>query len=252
VLRTVLAALVALVALAGCQKPLTCPRAIFLDGAGWYSGDGPVRRGLYQAGFPGPLERFRWSSLLGGPLTDHLLAGPAHPRVYSLAERITDLRKANPDGRIVVIGLSAGTSIIVYALEELPPSVSVDYVVLLSPSVSSEHDLTRALRHVKYRLYATSSPHDGILSATPVSAGMAGGRPAGLDGFRIPKHLSAARRKVYEKLINIPWRPEYVAYGWDGGHTSVTSSEFIQVAIGPRIMDDQPYPLDTPVVDARE
>ena len=234
--------------LAGCASDLSTPRVIFLDGAGWYTGDGPVRAGLQKAGFNGPVERFGWASGLG-PLHDHLVVGPSHPRTRALAERITRLRQANPKGRIVVMGLSAGTRVVVCGLEKLPPSVWVDHVVLLSPSISSRHDLSKALRHVKGRLYFTTSTQDGILS-TACSAGMEGGRPAGQAGFVLPNHPSADTKNLYRKVVPLPWRPGYLAYGWDGGHVSATSSEFIRVVIAPRIIDDSPHPLDQALVSA--
>ena len=224
---------------------MTTPRVIYLDGAGWYSGDGPVRAGLRRAGFNGPVDRFGWSAMLG-PLPDHLMAGKGHPAVPQLARRITRLRRANPDGKIVLMGLSAGTSLVVSALEELADEVSVDHVVLLSPSISSRHDLSDALRHVRRRLYATHSPHDGLLAGV-LSAGLESGRPAGQIGFKIPKDLDDERRKLYSKVVNLPWRPGYAAYGWDGGHVSVTSAEFVRVVIAPRILDDLGHPLDRPM-----
>ena len=221
---------------------MTTPRVIYLDGAGWYSGDGPVRAGLRRAGFEGAVDRFGWSALLG-PLHDHVMAGKGHPKASELARRITGLRRANPEGRIVLMGLSAGTSIIVSALEKLPDDVSVDYVVLLSPSISSRRDLSGALGHVRRRLYATHSPHDGILAGA-LSAGLERGRPAGRVGFEVPPDLADKDQRLYRKVVNLPWRPGYVAYGWDGGHVSVTSAEFIRVVIAPRILEDLPHPLD--------
>lgn len=238
----------AALALGGCNHGKGCPRVLFVDGAGWYTGDAGVRSGLRAAGFPGPVERFGWASLLG-PLPDHLLAGSGHPRVEALARRITELRTANPDGKIVLMGLSAGTCIIVYALERLPADVQVDYVVLLSPSISSEHNLARALGRVKYRFYATCSMNDPLLSGA-ASAGLESGRPAGLDGFEIPSQDDEARA-AYSKLVEIPWQPSYAAYGWNGGHVSATSKDFIHIVIAPRIMDDLPYPLDHPATVAR-
>ena len=231
--------------LGGCGSPTTCPRAIFLDGAGWYTGDGPVRAGLREAGFVGPVERFGWASLLG-PVPDHILAGGLHPKIGALADRISELRKANPSGKIVLVGLSAGTSILVRALERLPDDVQVDYVVLLSPSISSRHDLGPALRHVRHRLYATSSEHDTLLAAAPTSAGLGGGRPAGRFGFELPE--SGPSRMEYSKVVPLPWQPSYAAYGWNGGHVSVTSREFIRVVIAPRILDERPHPLDQPML----
>ena len=233
----------------GCARRMTTPRVIYLDGAGWYSGDGPVRAGLRRAGFNGPVDRFGWSAMLG-PLHDHVMAGKGHPAVPQLARRITRLRQANPDGKIVLMGLSAGTSLVVSALEELADDVSVDYVVLLSPSISSRHDLGEALRHVSRRLYATHSPHDGLLAGA-LSAGLAAGRPAGQIGFKVPKDLDDEQRELYRKVVNLPWRAEYAAYGWDGGHVSVTSAQFIRVVIAPRILDDLPHPLDRPMVPGK-
>lgn len=230
----------------GCAQRMTTPRVIYLDGAGWYSGDGPVRAGLRRGGFRGPVERFGWSAMLG-PLHDHVMAGKGHPAVSQLARRITRLRRANPDGRIVLMGLSAGTSLVVAALEKLADEVSVDYVVLLSPSISSRHDLSEALRHVTRRFYATHSPHDGLLPGV-LSAGLEAGRPAGQVGFKIPRDLDDRRKGLYRKVVNLPWRPGYAAYGWDGGHVSVTSAEFISVVIAPRILDDLRHPLDRPMV----
>jgi pimeloyl-ACP methyl ester carboxylesterase len=231
----------------GCADHLACPRVIYLDGAGWYSGDGPVRRGLRAAGFAGRVDRFGWQSLLGA-LHDHVMAGQGHPDVPRLARRIEELREANPDGKIVLMGLSAGTSLIVAALERLAQGVEVDHVVLLSPSVSSEHDLREALRHVRGRMYATHSPHDSLLAGV-ASAGLEHGRPAGQVGFQRPRGLSPEGRRLYRKLVNLPWRGEYAAYGWNGGHVSVTRQEFIRAVIAPRVLQDAPHPLDRRAAD---
>lgn len=233
----------------GCGNPTSCPRVIYLDGAGWYSGDGPIREGLRRAGFRGAVERFGWQSLFGA-LHDHLTANRHHPRAAALAARIRRLRNANPDGRIVVVGLSAGTGLVVAALEALPGAVQVDSVVLLSPSVSGWHDLSEALRHVRHRLYATRSPHDGLL-ASARSAGGERGPPAGRTGFRLPLDARGEKEELYRKLVTLPWRPGYAAYGWNGGHVSVTSVEFIRTVIAPRILEDEPHPLDQPVTLAR-
>ncbi len=244
-LRRIILIILFFLAFNGCSSPMDGPRVIYLDGAGWYSGDGPVRNGLQRAGFAGPVERFGWQSLLG-PLHDHLTAGEHHPKVMELSRRISKLRKANPEGRLILMGLSAGTSIIVSALEELPTDVKVDYVVLLSPSVSSMHNLSKALRHVKYRLYATHSSHDSLLTVSG-SAGLERGHPAGQMGFIVPSNLTDYERDLYRKVVNLPWRPGYAAYGWNGGHISVTSSDFICVVVAPRILEELPHPLDRPI-----
>jgi hypothetical protein len=236
---------VCLVALAGgcASQAMTCPRVIFLDGAGWYTGDGPVRRGLLNAGYPGEVERFGWSAMLGAPL-DHLTAGPDHPKTEALAERITGLRRENPDGHIVLIGLSSGTTLIVYALEKLPADIEVNDVVLLSSSISGSTDLRSALSHVKDKMYVTVSPHDAILALGDCS-GPEPGEPAGRAGFLLPMDLSlgGVGQSLYRKIQYVPWRNEYAELGWSGNHTGVTSSKFIQTVIAPKIM---PPPEATP------
>jgi pimeloyl-ACP methyl ester carboxylesterase len=230
--------------LAGCAQDLTGPRAIYLDGAGWYGGDKPVRAGLRQAGFQGPVDRYNWASLLG-PVHDHVWANKDHPKAAALSRRIARLRQADAKSPLILLGLSAGSSIIVSALEQLPQGVQVDHVVLLSPSVSARHDLAEALRHVKHRLYATYSPYDTVLATAP-SAGLEGGRPAGQVGFSQPADLAPAKQELYRKVVNLRWRPGHAAYGWDGGHVSVTSADFISAVIAPRILSDAPHPLDRP------
>lgn len=244
-MRIAVVLLAGAIGLSGCAQSGSGPRAIFLDGAGWYGGDRPVRDGLRKAGFPGRVERFGWSGMLG-PLHDHLTATKHHPRVAELSRHITKLREANADDKIVLIGLSAGTSLIVSALENLPEEVTVDYVVLLSPSISSLHDLTKALSHIERRLYATHSAHDQLLAAA-LSAGLEYGRPAGQVGFKPPPDATDEQQELYRKVVNLPWRPGYAAYGWNGGHVSVTSSDFIRVVIAPRILDDLSHPLDRPM-----
>jgi pimeloyl-ACP methyl ester carboxylesterase len=236
--RIVLVAAVWVFLVGGCvQHPsMTCPRVVFLDGAGWPTGDRPVREGLTKAGYPGPVERFGWSMMLG-PLADHVLAGPDHPMTNELAGRLTDLRRANPDGQIVLMGLSSGCTIIVYALEKLTADVKVDEVVFLSASTSTRTDLREALTHVRGRMCVTINPHDPIL-AVGESSGPQSGEPAGRIGFQAPEDLPLDEdgQALYSKIEYILWRPEYGKLGWQGGHTGATAARFIETVIGPKVM----------------
>jgi len=228
-----------LLLLAGCSHPSnTCPRVIYLDGAGWYAGYGPVRQGMMDAGYPGTVERFGWSLSLP---VDLVFAGADHPKTDELAGRITDLRRANPDGQIVLMGLSSGTAIIVFALEKLTADVKVDAVVMLSSSISGRTDLREALSHVKGKMLVTVNPHDMLL-ALGESAGEQSGEPAGRTGFLPP--LDAAMdepgESYYRQIEYIPWKPEYAPLGWTSGHVGVTSSGFIEHVIAPKIMPKGP------------
>ena len=232
----------------GCAKPETSPVVFFLDGAGWYSSPGAVEHGLRRAGFKGTFETYSWSAYMG-PAHDHLITARSKSVAKGLAKRLTAARRRDPKGRIDVMGLSAGTAVILGALERLPKGVAVDNVVLFSPSVSARHDLRRAMRHVRRNLYATTSRTDGILGAIAVNADGVPGRPAGIAGFVMPHDSKRTTVAAYGRVINLPWRPSYVAYDWDGGHIAVTNWRFVEAIIAPRLLTPKPYPLDRSIAE---
>lgn len=227
----------------GCAEKVRGPVVFYLDGAGWYASAGSVESGLSKAGYKGSFQTFSWSAFLG-PAHDHLINANSPLIAKGLARRIEKARAANSGAPIHVMGLSAGTSVILRALEELEDGVMVDNVVLFSSSVSSEHSLTKAMRHVKRNLYATTSPYDSILSTLPVNADGKGGQPAGRGGFRLPTGASRETLSAYQRVVNLPWQSTYLGFGWNGSHTSVTGSEFVASVIAPRILKPEPYPLD--------
>jgi pimeloyl-ACP methyl ester carboxylesterase len=230
----------------GCGSSVRSPLVIFLDGAGHYTAGGSVQSGLRAAGYKGAFETYLWSSfLLWG--ADHFVAARSERKAHALADHITRARRAHPKGKIHVMGLSAGTALVVSALERLPEEIEVDTVVLFASSVSAERNLSPALRHVRGRLYATCSRGDVILAALPVNADGGSGPPAGRTGFRVPHGLTPAQRAAYAKVVNIPWSPGYVAYGWNGGHVPSTSSDFVRCVIAPRVLSSEPFPLDRPL-----
>ncbi|MEE8384659.1 MAG: alpha/beta hydrolase [Dehalococcoidia bacterium] len=237
----------ALAALGGCGEPPRGPIVFYLDGAGWYSSAGSVRRGLQEAGYTGKFETFNWSAYLG-PAHDHLVTTKSRWVARRLSRKIEEVRENDPTGQINVMGLSAGTAVILSALEQLEKDVAVDNVVLFSPSVSARHDLEKAMRHVRRNLYATCSPHDGILSTLTINADGKRGSPAGRTGFQLPSR-GTKTAAAYRRVINLPWLPSYVGFDWSGGHTSVTNPEFVAAVIAPRVLTGEPYPLDRSVMD---
>ncbi len=239
--------LLALAFASGCRPSSLSPLVIFLDGAGHFTAGRSVRQGLEGGGFIGSFETFSWSSFLG-PGADHLVVARSQGKARQLADRICRARREFPQGKIYVMGLSAGTALVLSALENLPGDVSVEGVVLFSPSVSAERKLTPALRHVAGRLYATCSQHDMILANLAVNADGGSGPPAGCRGFVLPLHLTNEDQLQYAKVVNIQWQPSYLGHGWYGGHVDVTSSRFVRQVIAPRILSDEPYPLDRPLL----
>ena len=243
--------LLAVTAASGCGSALGTPRVIYLDGAGWFGSVGSVRAGLRQAGFKGAVETFTWTSFLGAP-ADHLLAARSRVRAKALARRIEALRRHSPRGKIYLLGLSSGTAVIARALKELPQGVQVDNVVLFSSSLSAGHNLAEALQHVRGRLYATCSTGDMLLASLALNADGTVGRAAGQRGFVLPAGLTDREKRQYTKVVNLPWRPAYAGAGWNGGHGWVTRSGFVRSVIAPRLLSDEAFPLDRPLVVIEE
>ena len=238
---------IGLLAGTGCAGPPianTNSVVIFLDGAGWSGSHRRVQEGLRAAGYRGHVESFAWSSLLG-PGPDHLLVARKKRKARRLAQRITEYRQRKPNGELHLMGLSAGSAVVVFAREQLPANVTVNNVVLFSPSISAKHDLSVAMAHVNGHLYATSSPYDKLLAGVFANADGVAGRPAGLHGLRVPSRVK--RYDLYTRVVNLPWRPAYADLGWNGSHTGVTRPAFVQQVIAPRILSNGPRPLDRPM-----
>lgn len=243
----VLICLLAAIAQGRCAVPDRGPVVFYLDGAGYYSSSGSVERGLRDGGYTGAFRTHSWSAYLG-PAHDHLVTTRMKSVARGLARKIENVRRNDPGGAIHLMGLSAGTAVILSALELLPDDIAVDTVVLFSPSVSAEHDLTKAMRHVRRSLYATCSRQDGILRALAINADGKRGPPAGRTGFRLPRGREETE-SAYRRVVNLPWRPSYLAFEWVGGHTSVTNRKFVAAVIAPRVLSAEPHPLDRSVTD---
>ncbi|HUU84607.1 MAG TPA: hypothetical protein VM243_14000 [Phycisphaerae bacterium] len=232
---------------AGCRATNSTPMVLYLDGAGWYGSHRSFEAGLRRGGYTGRVQNFTWTSFLG-PGADHLLAARSGIPARRLAGRIREIRRHSPQGKIHLVGRSSGSAVVIQALEQLPPGVEVDHVLFLQSSVSPRRNLADALEHVRGRMYATTSRHDMLLAAMTVCAEGELGPPAGRTGFLLPRSLSESQKRLYAKLILLPWRPAYAALGWDGGHFHVTRKDFVEHVIAPRLLSDQPFPLDRPLV----
>jgi pimeloyl-ACP methyl ester carboxylesterase len=248
----VLMALAGGVAASGCtsaQPDFSGHGIVFYcDGAGgggitnWGRG---VKQGLEEAGFNGTFDEFRWETGLG------VIADQEEPVVLkrgrgkTMAKKIEAYASEFPGRPINLIGLSAGTAVVLYALEALPESLRVNDVVLLSCSVSSRYDLTAALRHVIGEMYVTTSQNDAILSDMVPAFGTAdrkytGEGIAGIHGFRMPAGAGPETRRLYSKVVMIAWNPEMERYGDYGGHTDTSNPRFIQHVIAPLIIREGP------------
>ena len=115
----------------------------------------------------------------------------------------------------------------------LPEKYQVDEVVFLASSLSSEYDMTRALKRIGGGLHVFYSPHDRVLRdvvkySGTVDRATLGDGVAGLAGFRRPEDAGPGARAEYAKIRNIGWRPDFALVGYEGRHMDATSRGFIR------------------------
>jgi len=224
--------------------PLSCTdpnekfgKTYYLDGAGnWGFGATEIARALKEAGYEGSFEVYMWTTSFN-PAIDQVNRPLAHLRAAFLADKIAQYLKRYPDNDVNIIALSAGTGVAVWAIEALPDDLKVNNVVLLGSSLSSNYDMSKALKHIKGKVYVYYSPHDAVLSGPVKILGTIDGRydvpAAGLVGLHPPGGGQG-------KIVNIPWRAEYAKFGWAGGHTDCTSLPFVKRFIAKHIVSDRP------------
>jgi|GEM_PF-657673 len=219
----------------------------YLGGAGPVGNIGSfdIPRGLRRAGYQGHFEVFPWQTI--SHATDQIFIARNRSKAQDLADDIRRYRRLYPDAPIHLIALSAGTGVATFALEYLPESIDIETVIFLGCSMSSKYDMTRALRRIRGRLYALHSTADEVLKNVvwytgTVDRASSDAGIAGLEGFYTPGNLFPDTERQYLKLINVPYRSEFDSAGYGGGHTSATSTDFVQRYLAPAIMGD-PTPL---------
>jgi pimeloyl-ACP methyl ester carboxylesterase len=226
------------IALAGCA-PIFGPKAqygitFYCPGAGNMDfGDLGIRQGLESAGYPGQVATFTWTIAPLNPAVDQSFRLNAILRAKLLADLIERYQRDYPGEPVNVIGLSAGTGVAVWALEDLKDGHEVENVILLSSSLWHHYDVSKALRHVSGKIYNYYSPNDAVL-AGPMKIfgtidGVFGQDGAGAVGLDRPPELA-------DRVVNIRWEPSFGRYGYNGGHLDSTSAPFVQAFIAQHII----------------
>ncbi len=241
-MKTRLAIVIAVAVLAvltGCASSFG-PRAeygitFYAPGAGNFDfGDVGIREGLRRAGYKGQVAVVMWTVSFN-PAIDQRL-GNARLGAARLAREVERYAEKYPGRPINLVGLSAGTGVVIWALEDLKPGCKVDSVVLLASSLWYRYDVSKALEHVKDRIYNYYSPNDPVLAGPMKVFGTIDGKfgvdGAGAVGLRPPRGA--------ERVVNIRWRPEFARYGYHGGHTDGTAPRFVEKFVAPHLKLDAP------------
>jgi len=232
---------------AGCAKTNSTSPAryeqglvIVLGGAGGNMlGEGKrIQGSLASAGVNRAIEVFEWSQ--GDVLEDQVDMSRNRYKADELARRVEEYEARYPGRPVHLVGISAGTGLIVWALEDLPRGTKVTGAVLLASSLGSRYDLTAALGNVTDAIYSFSSVADAVLGIGVTMTGpvdrseeMAGG----FAGFSPPQGAPESTRQLYkEKLVQRPWWPGDIVLGNLGDHIGTTSPMFIRARVSPLVM----------------
>src|SRR5688500_767192 len=119
-------------------------------------------KGLREGGYSGTLEIVDWPRDDAG-LNALFARKRNEAEADKLAEKLRKLAEEDPKRKINVIAHSGGSGIAAWALERLPDGVKIDTLVFIAPALSQRYDLSKALRHVRGKLYAFTSENDVLV-----------------------------------------------------------------------------------------
>lgn len=189
-----------------------------------------IREGLATAGVNYGMTIYHWGRPIpiAGPLLNQMdflgnrLAGE------SIAHMIVQYQDTHPGKPVYLVGHSGGGGVAVFAAEAMPEGRSVDGLVLLSASISSPYDLSKALQHSRGGLLNFYNPEDvGLLAIGTTIAGNvdgARGESAGLIGFKYRDG------KLFQRQVT-------AAMGGDvDPHASTTRVGFVSTYVAPWIL----------------
>jgi pimeloyl-ACP methyl ester carboxylesterase len=225
---------------------------IYVPGIGGYGHDDHARiNGLKAGGYAGKAEVWDWMERLG-PISALWSHARQRAEARQIADRVRTLRAESPADSVVLVGHSAGTGLVVMALEDLPPDLQVEEVVLLAPALSRTHDLTRALRHVYGRADVFCSERDTLVLAlgTFLLGTVDGvhGEAAGHGGFVKPPGVSDG---AYAKLGVHPFSNDRRLYGDDGGHEGILAPGVAAALVAPMLPGHELHHETVAQTDAR-
>jgi pimeloyl-ACP methyl ester carboxylesterase len=243
--NVVLAALVLFIG--GCvalhqRRPTEMPAqpvgaVIFVaDGAGnFQAASEALRKAVGRSRSAIQVVTYEWSHGNGRILADQLGFAYAKAQGKRMALEVAAFAEQYPDVAIYMVGHSAGATVVLSALEHIPPGI-VERAMLLSPSVSANYDVCPAVRGINQGLHVYYSQHDywylGLATHVLGTADRRFLHPAsGRVGFR-PRSYDP---EVAAKLFQRPWQPSDRSTGNLGGHFGNYQPEFLRANLLPLI-----------------
>jgi hypothetical protein len=170
----------------------------------------------FEWGAPAPLFALNFSSK------------SVHDRAeMALSKAITNWHREHPNGRVDLVGHSAGCGVILGALPRL--DFDVGTVILLAPSVSPGYDLHAALAKIDGRLHVFHSDRDTTFLKWRT------GNFGTYDRVKTPAagNLGFEGNYPADKVIQHPYDPAWEKFGNDGGHFGPVNKGFVDAVVEP-------------------
>jgi pimeloyl-ACP methyl ester carboxylesterase len=206
------------------------------DGAGNFRGaTANLRRTACETDAPLYVEPFVWSHGYCRILADQM--GREHIREQGkrLAEVVLAHRRQDPATLIYLVGHSAGSGVVLSAVESLPAD-AVERIILLAPAVSAHHDLRPALTASRRGVDVFYSKADWWYLGMGVTLTGTADRhwdpAAGRVGFE-PSACRPEEAPLYEKLRQYPWQENLSWTGHKGGHYGAHQPGFLKAFVLP-------------------
>jgi len=213
---------------------------LHLPGVGGYmSIDRGMLRGLQEGGLEhADVEVYDWTN--GDRGFGALVAYDRNQeQAQIIADKITARYRADPRAKIYVTCHSGGAGVAVWALEKLPDDVQIETLLMLSPALSPQYDLSPALRHVRTKAHAFTSTGDllvlgagtrmfGTMDRVKIDA-------AGRIGFATPD--APEYPDQYRKLVAWPYDPDWMQYGNIGDHIGNMTRSFARNVLAPVLLN---------------
>ena len=214
-----------------------------------------IRNGLVSAGIDHSLQIWHWGRPipLAGMFFNQIDFIGNYLAAERLAQRIVKYQDEYPDRPVHIIGHSGGGGIAIFIASTMPKGREVTGVILLSASISSNHDITKALEHCSSGIVNFYNKNDGVLLGLMTTVlgnvGGAHGPSAGLMGFTLPKEsASDEKRLAYQKLYQVPITGTMVA--GSAAHFAATQPSFVVSYVSPWIASSS-WPAD-PGITAKQ
>jgi len=230
---------------AGQQKGLV----LVADGVGGLDLCGTsLRYVMGSMAVPLSVRVMKWGHGLGRWHADLTNESNRDLKAAEIAAEVNAFRKIAPDAPVYLVGKSGGTGLVVKALEQLPEN-AVEAVVLLSPAISPQYNLLKALQAVHREIVVFWSPLDffvlGFGTRIFGTIDRIKSVSAGLVGFRPLDSTDEVERQHYAKLRQVRWQPGMASTGYLGGHVGPDNPAFLRKYVVPLLRVAEAPKLDS-------